>query len=93
MKRGLALGQRGHRENDGDIVPNMANGWETIQYTFVASNATMGAPIQNIPLRWTQSKGMAVLRTALALPARALPVLFRGRLRRWLRWCSRWWGS
>ena len=65
MKRGLALGQRGHRENDGDIVPNMANGWETIRYTFVASNATMGAPIQNIPLLWGQSKGMAVLRAAL----------------------------
>jgi hypothetical protein len=65
MKRGLALGQRGHRENDGDIDPNMANGWETIQYTFVASNATMGAPIQNIPLLWGQSKGMAVLRAAL----------------------------
>ena len=67
MKRGLALGQRGHHENDGDIAPNMANSWETIQYAFVESNATMGAPIQNIPLLWGQSKGMAVLRAALGL--------------------------
>jgi hypothetical protein len=50
MKDDSVLGQRGRRENDGDIAINMANGWETIQYAFVGSNATMAAQIQNIPL-------------------------------------------
>ncbi len=67
MKDDSVQGQRGHRENDGDIAPNMANGWETIQYAFVGSNATMAAQIQTIPLLLAQSKGMAVLKTALGL--------------------------
>jgi hypothetical protein len=44
----------------------MANGWETIQYAFVGSNATMAAQIKNIPLLLPKNKGMVVLMTAPA---------------------------
>ena len=77
MKDDPVLGQRGHRENDGDIAPNMANGWETIQYAFVGSNATMATQLQNIPLLLAQSKGMAVLQTALGLSTRGMACLLQ----------------
>jgi hypothetical protein len=44
-------------------------------------------------LLWAWSKGMAVVLTNRADQARAMAALFRGRLRRWPGWCSRWWGS